>query len=196
MLKCGCVHQRFKLHFSPIVYYESIFHIFIANIPSHYHVVVILLPKNLEITDLPSPDDRYDSLVELKAYNQELCNMEQTSPKAYITAEFGQESFPSDRSFVVGMPEVGLNSPNDPDRNYPNGLLCYGAKYTFFVRGYSGSASSVSHACEVLLLSSPFIFVVVVVVVGGWVGAVSSIIKQVLVLGTQVGMKGQEGIYP
>lgn len=91
--------------------------------------------------DLRDPDNQFDSLDSFSDYSPSFCGEELTTPKAYITAEFGAELLPESMVFVVGG--EGEFAPNDRSDTYTNGLLCHGKVYTFFVRAYPDLGSQV-----------------------------------------------------
>ena len=100
--------------------------------------MVVILPPSQTQADLADPDVQFGSLADLETYSPLFCDEELTSPKAYITAEFGDDLYPESMEFEVGG--EGSKSPNDnPD--YTNGLLCYDARYIFFVRAYPSRLS-------------------------------------------------------
>ena len=107
---------------------------------SHYHVVVVILPQDQILQDLQHPDMLFPSFTDLDKYSPELCDQNFQTPKAYITAEFGQDLYPTDKLFIVGADDDDdVNSPNDRPELYTNGVLCYSGRYTFFIRAYPES---------------------------------------------------------
>ena len=92
--------------------------------------------------------DNADSLFppsKLSSYQESLCGMTVGAVKAYVTAEFAADLFPSSGNFVVGVNSSGdVNSPNDRPDIYTNGRLCYSTKYSFFIRAFPVSMLSVT----------------------------------------------------
>ena len=93
----------------------------------------MLLPSTVSLTDLREPDMQFPSINSFGTYSDINCGNPGTNAIAYITAEFGDNLFPSNNMFIVG----DLNQPNDRPDNYTNGQLCYATNYTFFVRAYT-----------------------------------------------------------
>ena len=93
----------------------------------------MLLPSTVSLTDLREPDMQFPSINSFGTYSDINCGNPGTSAIGYITAEFGDNLFPSNSMFIVGDP----NQPNDRPDNYTNGQLCYATNYTFFVRAYT-----------------------------------------------------------
>ena len=102
-------------------------------------MVVVILPQDQNLEDLQHPDILFPSITDLDIYSPELCDQNSQAPKAYITAEFGQNLYPRDKLFIVGAnDDDDVNSPNDQSQ-YTNGVLCYSGRYTFFIRAYPES---------------------------------------------------------
>ena len=121
--------------------------------------MVVLIPLAQTPSDLGDPDEQFSSP---NVYSAAFCDQELTSAKAYITAEFGADLFPSSELFVVGG--QGVNAPNDRPDTYTNGLLCYEGQYVFFVRAYPqlDAEVRVPFNCTVFLLTDHVIILRVV----------------------------------
>ena len=112
--------------------------------------MVVLIPLAQTPSDLGDPDEQFRSP---DVYSAAFCDQELTSAKAYITAEFGADLFPSSELFIVGG--QGADAPNDRPDTYTNGLLCYEGQYVFFVRAYTqlDAEVRVSLNCTVFLFT-------------------------------------------
>ena len=109
-------------------------------------MVVIIIPEGQSVGDLQTPDERYTTLTNFDQYSEDFCKEQQTSPKAYIAAEYGryQVPVPPNNYFIVGYDDSSNpNSPNDQSK-YTNGPLCYSVTYTFFFRAYPAVDTPVS----------------------------------------------------
>ena len=69
-------------------------YLFIYLFYSHYQVVVIIIPEGQSVGDLRPPDERYTAQADLDQYIEDFCKEQQTSPKAYIAAEYGRDEVP------------------------------------------------------------------------------------------------------
>ena len=107
-------------------------------------MVVIIIPEGQSVGDLRPPDERYTAQADFDQYSEDFCKEQQTSPKAYIAAEYGRDQVPLNNYFIVGNDDSNNpNSPNDQSK-YTNGPLCYSVTYTFFFRAYPAVDTTVS----------------------------------------------------
>ena len=94
------------------------------------------MPLSASIAGLDNANSRFPPS-KLGSYQESLCGMTTGAVKAYVTAEFAAEQFPRSGQFIVGLNSSGdENSPNDRPDIYVNGRLCYGTKYSFFIRAF------------------------------------------------------------
>ena len=109
---------------------------FKLSLCSHYQVVVVLLPLSASTVGLDNANSLFPPS-KLGSYQESLCRTTTGAVKAYVTAEFAAELFPRSEKFIVGLNSSGdENSPNDRPDIYINGRLCYGTKYSFFIRAF------------------------------------------------------------
>ena len=108
---------------------------------SHHQVIVVLLSDStnsddqVQPADLQPADILFPSIGSFLSYD-EVNGYIGPGPVAYVTAEFADDLFPADNTFVVGR--------NDqPDDNYySNGPLRYGSSFSFFLRSYPSIANA------------------------------------------------------
>ena len=109
---------------------------------SHYQVFVVLLPEGFDVNSLSPPNEQFPNInILTDVYQLTLCDEKPTTPKAYITAEFDDSLFPSNKLFIVGQESPTNQAPNDRPDTYTNGELCYSGKFTFFTRAYIDTVS-------------------------------------------------------
>lgn len=100
--------------------------------------MVVIIPEGQTLSDLPSPS----SVKTMDPYSADFCDQNSPTPVFYVTAEFGENLFPPQNHFIVGIDKnTDSNSPNDRPNAYANGPLCYSKSYTFFIRAFNGIIS-------------------------------------------------------
>ena len=94
------------------------------------------------MNSLSPPNEQFPNInILTDVYQLTLCDEKPTTPKAYITAEFDDSLFPSNKLFIVGQETPTNQAPNDRPDTYTNGELCYSGKFTFFTRAYIDTVS-------------------------------------------------------
>ena len=112
---------------------------------SHYQIIVVYLPSQINVADLCKPDIEFPQS-SLGNYSEDFCSSIPSTPIAYVTAEMNSTLYTSlmNRYFVVGQNmDDDRSSPNDRPSLYTNGPLCYSTKFTFFVRAFLASTSGI-----------------------------------------------------
>ena len=91
----------------------------------------MLLPEGVSHTSLQPADILFPSIDSFLSYD-DVDGYSGPDPVAYITAEFADDLFPPDNTFVIG----GDDQPNDRAESYSNGLFHNGFSFAFFLRTY------------------------------------------------------------
>ena len=94
---------------------------------SHYQVVVVLTPLAQTPSDLGDHDEQFSSP---DVYSAAFCDQELTSAKAYITAEFGADLFPSSELFVVRRQGANAHIPTPMVSSAMRDSMCFSFEHT------------------------------------------------------------------